>query len=221
MKKILKILLVFLFVFVLTGCSSKSAKDFKKEYESLNGKETSSGKINRTLNIPQNNPYEKVSSSKILEMINNKESFYVYFGDSLCPWCRSVIEKSIEVAKKQKVKKIYYVKIWDENGNEILRSKYKLNDQNEPEIVTKGTDDYYKLLASFDKLLSDYNLTSSTGEKISVGEKRIFAPNFIYVENGIAKRLVDGTSSKQKDSREKLTKEILADEEKIFKEFFK
>ena len=52
-------------------------------------------------------------------MIENKETFYVYFGDELCPWCRSVIEKFIEVAKKNDVKKVYYVKIWDDDHNEI------------------------------------------------------------------------------------------------------
>ena len=56
--------------------------------------------------------------------------------------------------------------------------------------------------------------------KISVGEKRIFAPNYIYVEKGTAKKLIAGTSDLQKNSRDELTKEILEDEEKIFQNFF-
>ena len=219
MKKIC--LFAIALLVILTGCTNKNALDFKKEYEALNGKENASGKVHRTINISEDNPYEKVSSKKILELIGNKETFYVYFGDEMCPWCRSVIEKSIEVAKKNNIKKIYYVKIWDSEGNEVLRSKYKLNDSNEPELVQKGTDDYYELLKKFDKVLADFTLSTKTGEKINVNEKRIYAPNFIYVEKGVPIKIVEGISDKQKDSREDLTKEILKDEEDLFNKFFK
>ena len=57
-------------------------------------------------------------------------------------------------------------------------------------------------------------------ETISTGEKRIYAPNFMYIEKGEIKRLVTGKSELQKDSREELTKEMLEDEDKIFNEFF-
>lgn len=219
MKKIC--LFAIALLVILTGCTNKNALDFKKEYEALNGKENASGKVHRTISISEDNPYEKVSSKMILELIDNKETFYVYFGDEMCPWCRSVIEKSIEVAKKNNIKKIYYVKIWDSEGNEVLRSKYKLNDSNEPELVQKGTDDYYELLKKFDKVLADFTLSTKTGEKINVNEKRIYAPNFIYVEKGVPIKIVEGISDKQKDSREDLTKEILKDEEDLFNKFFK
>ena len=219
MKKIC--LFAIALLVILTGCTNKNALDFKKEYEALNGKENASGKVHRTISISEDNPYEKVSSKMILELIDNKETFYVYFGDEMCPWCRSVIEKSIEVAKKNNINKIYYVKIWDSEGNEVLRSKYKLNDSNEPELVQKGTDDYYELLKKFDKVLADFTLSTKTGEKINVNEKRIYAPNFIYVEKGVPIKIVEGISDKQKDSREDLTKEILKDEEDLFNKFFK
>ena len=160
-------------------------------------------------------------AKELLEKIDNKETFYVYFGDELCPWCRSVIEKFIEVANKNKIKKVYYIKIWDKDGNEVLRSKYKLNDNNEIEEVQKGTDEYIKLLTTFDSLLSDYTLKDKDGKEVPVNEKRIYAPNFIYVKDGKGVKLVEGISEKQTDSREELTKEMLEDEEKIFNEFFK
>lgn len=220
MKKKLIILSLMLFMFLLGGCGSKEPNQFKIDYESLNGKESSSGKIYRTITIDEDNPFEKVEASKIVEMINNKETFYVYFGDELCPWCRSVIEKFIEVSKNKNIKKVYYVKIWDKEGTEILRSKFKLNESGELENVIKGTDDYYKLLTAFDSLLSPYTLTDSEGNKVETGEKRIFAPNFIYVENGVPVKLVEGISSKQTDSRGELTDEILKDEEEEFVKFF-
>ena len=222
-KKVFLILILFIGLFV-TGCSAnnKDALKFKEEYEKINGDKTSySDNKYRTLKIDKNNPYVYSSAKEILEKINNKETFYVYFGSSYCPWCRSVIEKSIESAQKNNIKKIYYVDIWNGFHNEILRDTYKLNDKNEAEKEKDGTKEYYKLLEKFDNLLEDYTLTTDDGEKVKVGEKRIFAPDFIYVENGVAKRITSATSENQKDADAKLTKEILKDEEKSFDNFFK
>ena len=222
-KKVFLILILFISLLV-TGCSAnnKDALKFKEEYEKINGDKTSySDNKYRTLKIDKNNPYVYSSAKEILEKINNKETFYVYFGSSYCPWCRSVIEKSIESAQKNNIKKIYYVDIWNGFHNEILRDTYKLNDKNEAEKEKDGTKEYYKLLEKFDNLLEDYTLTTDDGEEVKVGEKRIFAPDFIYVENGVAKRITSATSENQKDADAKLTKEILKDEEKSFDNFFK
>ena len=222
-KKVFLILILFISLFV-TGCSAnnKDALKFKEEYEKINGDKTSySDNKYRTLKIDKNNPYVYSSAKEILEKINNKETFYVYFGSSYCPWCRSVIEKSIESAQKNNIKKIYYVDIWNGFHNEILRDTYKLNDKNEAEKEKDGTKEYYKLLEKFDNLLEDYTLTTDDGEELKVGEKIIFAPDFIYVENGVAKRITSATSENQKDADAKLTKEILKDEEKSFDNFFK
>lgn len=222
-KKVFLILILFIGLFV-TGCSTnnKDALKFKEEYEKINGDKTSySDNKYRTLKIDKNNPYVYSSAKEILEKINNKETFYVYFGSSYCPWCRSVIEKSIESAQKNNIKKIYYVDMWNGFHNEILRDTYKLNDENEATKEKDGTKEYYKLLEKFDNLLEDYTLTTDDGEEVKVGEKRIFAPDFIYVENGVAKRITSATSENQKDADAKLTKEILKDEEKSFNNFFK
>lgn len=224
-KKVFLILILFLFIgLFVTGCSAnnKDALKFKEEYEKINGDKTSySDNKYRTLKIDKNNPYVYSNAKEILEKINNKETFYVYFGSSYCPWCRSVIEKSIETAEKNNIKKIYYVDIWNGFHNEILRDTYKLNDENEVEKEKDGTKEYYKLLEKFDNLLEDYTLTTDDGEEVKVGEKRIFAPDFIYVENGVAKKITSATSEKQKDADAKLTQEILKDEENSFNDFFK
>ena len=220
-KRVLLSILLIVVLFTFSGCATKESKEFKKEYEALNGQVNASGKEHRTVKISRNNPFVKVDASKIVEMIENKETFYVYFGDELCPWCRSVIEKAIEVAKKKNIYVIYYVKIWDKDGQEILRDKYAINDENNIEEIKSGTESYTKLLEYFDPMLSEYTLTESDGSSIEVGEKRIYAPNYIYVEDGEIKKLVEGISEKQADSREELTKEMLDDEEKIFNDFFK
>lgn len=223
MKKNINIILILgLFLVMLTGCTkmqnNKKALEFKEEYEALNKSDDSSIEY-RIVNIPEDNPYYKISPEQVLKKIENKETFYLYVGDSLCPWCRSVIEKSIEVAKKNNIEKIYYIDIWDEEGNEIFRDKYVLQNNNPVKIV-EGTKEYNKLLDYFDKLLDDYTLTDSNGEEMSMGEKRIYAPNYFYVENGIAIKMVEGISENQESSIDELTQEILQDEEKIFEEFF-
>lgn len=193
---------------------------FKKDYESVNGKENSHGKINRVVSIPEDNPFVITDANDIVQRIENKETFYVYFGSKLCPWCRSTIEKAIMMAKERGIAKIYYVDIWDDEGNEIVRDKYVLDDNNKATLEKAGISAYSKLLTYFDALLRDYTLTDASGNVIEVGEKRIYAPNYVYVEKGVIKKLVTGISDKQTDSRGELTPEILADEEEIFSDFF-
>ena len=219
MKKVLLIILVCLLI--LTGCKkdNKYALEFKEEYESLNGLLNKNGKEHRTITINEDNPYIKTTPEEIVKMINNNETFFLYVGDSLCPWCRSVLEKSIEVAKKYNIEKIYYIEIWDDEGNEILRDKYELTPTLTKTI--EGTESYKFLLEKFDSVLEEYTVTDTEGHKISTEEKRIFAPNYFYIRDGKVLKMVDGISEKQTDSREELTKDMLDDEEQEFESLFK
>ena len=224
MKKVLTLILLFIVVIGLTACK-KEKKDnygleFKNEYEALNGELNKRGTEYRKISIDEDNPYIKVTPEKIVEMINNKETFYLYVGDAMCPWCRSVLEKSIEVAKKYDIDKIYYIEIWDDEGNEILRDRYELQN-GEIVKVSDGIDAYNTLVETFDSVLSDYTLKDEAGNQIEVGEKRIYAPNYFYVKNGEVKKMIEGISEKQTDPMEDLTDEILDDEEKQFTEIFK
>ena len=224
MKKIISLILILVVAITLTACNSeKSNKDalaFKEEYESLNGKKNKKGTEYRKIDIDDENPYVKVSAEKIVEMINNKETFYLYVGDSMCPWCRSVLEESIEVARDNEIEKIYYIEIWDDEGNEILRDKYELKD-GKINKVSDGTKAYKELLKKFDKVLSNYTLKDEDKNEIEVGEKRIFAPNYFYIENGKVKKMIEGISEKQVDPYEVLTDDILDDEEEQFEDLFK
>ena len=219
MKKFRFIIILLIGILLFTGCSNKNALKFKNDYESINGKEIGENKY-REVSIDKENPFVEVDAKMIVEMIENDETFYVYFGDKKCPWCRSVIEKAIKVSKDYGVDTIYYVSIWDDDFNEILRDKYKLDDKGKVEKVSDGTKEYTKLLKAFDSLLSDYTLTDNNKKEVKVGEKRIYAPNFIYVSEGKAVKMTEGISDKQKDSNQELSDEILDDEEKLFKEFF-
>ena len=170
MKKVIAVIVLGL---ILVGCTfaSDASLKFKSDYESLNGKTSKSGKGHREVYIEPNNPFKEINTKDLVKKIENKETFYVYFGDKLCPWCRSVIEKAIEVAKENKIKKIYYIPIWDDDGNEILRDKYEIKDGKLVKTVD-GTKEYYKFLKYFDKVLSNYTLTDDKGNKIDTDEKR-------------------------------------------------
>ena len=219
MKNKVLLLIILLSTVALTACGKKDAITFKNDYETLNGTTNASGKIHRTIEIPKDNPIVISNAKEIVKMIQNGKTFYVYFGSTLCPWCRSVIEKALEVAKNNDIKKIYYVDIWDSEGNEILRDKYNLDDNNKPVKVVDGTREYTQLLAYFDDLLDDYTYKLED-KTLTYGEKRIYAPTFIYVSEGKATRMTTGISSLQTDSRGELTDEILDEEEQAFEEFF-
>ena len=83
-----------------------------------------------------------------------------------------------------------------------------------------GVDSYYKMLEYFNDFLRDYEITTNAGDSMSTGEKRIYAPNFVFINKGKITRLVSGMSKLQNDSREELTDEMLKEEETIFNEFF-
>lgn len=144
-------------------------------------------------------------------MINNKETFIVYFGFAECPWCRSVIPTLIDVASDLEVDKIYYVDI--KNIRDTLGLDNNLN------VITKvkGTNDYYALLELLKEILDDYNLIDENGNAIATGEKRIYAPSIISIINGEAKKLETGISDKQTDGNMELTEEMKNDTYNKFK----
>lgn len=230
-NKIVILLIMIITVFSLTACNEKKEEKnnereateeslaFKKDYEELNGQKGRNDVAYRDVKISENNVFVEVAPEEVLNMISSGETFYVYFGSRLCPWCRSVIEKADEISKANGIEKIYYVDIWGEEGNEIFRDKYEIID-GVPKRIIEGTQAYYEFLKLFDEYLRDYELTSNAGDPVSTGEKRIYAPNYIYIEKGQIKKLVTGKSSLQKDSREELTEEMLKEEEEIFDKFF-
>jgi len=222
MKKIIKILLVIVMVFTLTSCTKKDSVLFKENYESLNGKTNANGKEYRTVSIPKKNPIVLSNASEIIEKIENKDTFYVYFGSTICPWCRSSIEKALEIANDNEIDKIYYVDIWDDSANEILRDKYTLDDNGNAVKIVDGTEEYFKLLEYLDSILPDYTYAANRngGSQLNVDEKRIYIPLFVYIAKGVPVRSTGGISDKQTDSREELTEEILKDEETLFEDFF-
>ncbi|MBR4672219.1 MAG: hypothetical protein IKO78_03330 [Bacilli bacterium] len=224
-KKVLISLLLLVSLISFTGCfdnkkENKVALAFKNDYEELNGKTNKSGKEHRTISISEDNRFVEITMEELMKKIDSGDSFYVYFGSRLCPWCRSVIEMADKVSRENDIEKVYYIDIWDDEGNELIRDKYTIDENNKLVLEKEGTEEYKKLLELFGSLLRDYTLTDNNGDEVAVGEKRIYAPNYFYINKGKAVRMITGKSDTQKDAREELTEEMLKDEEEKFDKFF-
>ena len=221
-NKYLLIMLVIMTLFIVTDCGNKKTLEFKKEYEDVNGKTIRENIKYRTLNIDEDNPYIKTTIEEIEKKINNKESFYLYVGDSLCPWCRSGLEKMIEVAKNENIKEIYYIDFWDDNHNEILRDLYEVSIQNGKATFTKTQDakpGYNTLLNAVSSFVQDYTITKD-GVEYNVGVKRIYGGDHFYFDKGICKTYVSLRSDKLANANDPLTEEVLNDQESKFTMFF-
>lgn len=205
MKKYLLLIIILVLCIVSVGCNKEKsdAQKFKEEYESINNKlNEKSNKKNRKISIPKDNPFVYATAEEITKKIEKKESFIVYFGFSECPWCRSVLEQLIKVAKEKKVDKIYYVDILNIRDTKEIDSKGNIT------TTKEGTKAYKKLIQQLESVLEEYTLTDKDDNKIEVGEKRIYAPNIVAIANGEAFQLETGISEKLKDPYAKLTKEI-------------
>lgn len=174
---------------------------FKEEYEKLNGKKNDQGKKYREITIDSKNKIVYKTTEEVLDLIDKKKSFVLYFGFDTCPWCRSVVPTLASISKELN-QKVYYIDVKD------IRDTYELDDDNKPKLVKKGSKDYSKLLEKLEPVLEDYTLPDGDNNEIEVGEKRIYAPNIISVINGEAKELTTGISDKQTEGYMKLTKEM-------------
>ena len=226
-KKLLVVLLLVLGVFTLTGCDKKVKREeglaFKREYEALNGQTTASGKEWRSLNISEYNPMIKVSDTDIANKIENKETFYLYVGDPLCPWCRSGLQKFVDIAVDRKIKDIYYIDFWDDNHNEILRDLYtvEVNKKGKPTFTKtrEANPEYSKILEAVKDFVQDYTIDKD-GKTYNVGVKRIFGGDHFYFKDGKCTKYMSLRSDKLAGAFDELTKEVLDDQEKVFTEFF-
>lgn len=196
-------------VLIITGCSYEKeekindAIKFKNEYEKLNGEKVTGTEYSvRELNIPSNNPIVYAEANDIITMMDNGDTFVVYFGFSSCPWCRSVLPILLDVANDLKIEKIYYVDVAD------IRDKLDVNDEGKVITVKEGSEGYIGLLNRLDSVLDKYVLEYN-GKKIDTKEKRIYAPNVVSIVNGVAKELETGISDEQDNPYMELTDSMI------------
>ena len=186
---------------VISNNSQTDGIKFKEEYEKLNGKKNDQGKKYREITIDSKNKMVYKTTEEVLNLIDKKKSFVLYFGFDTCPWCRSVVPTLASISKELN-QEVYYIDVKD------IRDTFELDDDNKPKLVKKSSKDYSKLLEKLEPVLEDYTLTDSDNNEIKVGEKRIYAPSIVSVIDGKAKELTTGISDKQTDGYMKLTKEM-------------
>lgn len=204
-KRSIFVIVALVILLIITGCSYEKETDvtdalkFKEEYESVNGNKVD-GSENRVreLSISEDNPIVYAEANDIISMMDNGETFVVYFGFNTCPWCRSVLPVLLEVADDLDIKKIYYVDVKD------IRDKLEVDDDGNVITTKEGSEGYIGLLARLDDVLEDYTLEYN-GKEVKTGEKRIYAPNVVSVVNGEAKELETGISDEQDDPYMELT----------------
>ena len=220
MKRYVQAAITFLSIFCLLICVfnnreknfATDGERFQYEYESVNGKRDDYGEKMRNLSISAENPMVYESYEGVIERIEGKETFVVYFGYAKCPWCRGAMEAILNSAKQCNVNTIYYVDVYNS------RDLYELKDGNAVQ-KKKGENGYVRLLTLLENVLSDYELANEDGTLLNVGEKRIYAPNLIVVKEGKPIGIA-ADSSLFTDPYGTITEEISLDMQKIYNELF-
>lgn len=118
-----------------------------------NNKESDSYKFSKEYSISEDNVFVYKSKEDILKIMKNGTGV-VYLGFPECPWCKEYVIYLNEVAKENKLDKIYYYNI--------------LNDR-------KDNTDFYKEVVS---------LLSGNLQYDDEGNERIYVPNVSFHVNG-------------------------------------
>ena len=192
---------------------------FEKEFESLNDVLVAEDRTYLSININNPNPIKYIDGKSLIEKIDNKETFLVYFGYAKCPWCRTVIENMLSQAKEYNIENIYYLNIED------IRDEYILNENNELFLNKEATEEYKVLLEKLDALLDVYQpleYLNAKGETIVVpiNEKRIYGPTLMFIKEGIPTLKTTGIPENINDPYQYLSDEMREESKEYFNTIF-
>ena len=158
-KKNKKLYTIIGIVVLVLACSI----GFYKVFTSIGNKETDAEKFASEYSIDNDNVFVYKTLEEINKILKNGTGI-VYLGFPECPWCKGYVPYLNEVAKKEKLDKIYYFNILKDRKN--------------------NTDDYKKTV----ELLKDYLKYDDEGNK------RIYVPAVIAVNKGKIVGFDDETS---------------------------
>ena len=217
MKKVL--ILIICMLFVLTGCSN-DGKEFAEKYESMNGKKSVHGDIFRTIELSDDNVFVKTTIEDVAKMIRNKETFYLYVGDEMCPWCRATIESADQVSRELGIEKIYYLELWDDDHKELFRDQLEIMADGSIKTIIPQSEDYKLLVSLGGTLLKKYELFDANRNMQIYDEYRVYGANYFYVLNGELKRFTTSITPKLTDKFMDLTDEIREEQKEEYEKFF-
>ncbi len=192
--------------------ATESSKEFKKQYESLNGTKNSDEKDYLTVSLKENNPVQIKTDEEILDVLE-KGTGVIYFGFNSCPWCRSMVETLIQSFDDNNLENLYYVDVKDIRSSFEVKSKKVVN-------TKEGTEAYYGILEYLDEYLSEYKITSNKKE-YDTKEKRLYAPTVVVVKDGEIVGFHEGTVSSQTDPWLGLNDDEKKELKTIFDDLFK
>ncbi len=217
-NKIILIAIIILTVLVLILCGYSlinkknnltDAQKFRNEYMELNDQVNSDNVEYPMVNISEDNTVIYANEKKVIEILE-KGSGVIYFGFNSCPWCRTLVNPLIDVAKEMN-ENIYYLDIKD------IRSMFEIVD-GDIENIKKGSEGYYKILSLLDEYLDEYYLTDENYTDYDTLEKRIYAPTLIAVKDGLVTDMHVGTIDSQESGYDKLEAGQLKELKQIIKD---
>lgn len=204
MKKVITAIII---MFIICGCTVnfKSGLKFKKLIEQENSSY-------RKVTIKEDNPFEIIDIDSLINKFKKEESFYLLVGSNKDNQTRSTLETFIEVAKEEKLNKIYYIDITDYRDELAL--------ENEEVIVINNGDIRYQYLLDYlkDKTVP-YILHDKFGNPGLGNEGRIYDGTYFHVVNGKAISTTTGTSVLQDNYTDDLTNEQIKDQKNVIREF--
>ena len=174
----------------------------QEEYASLNEQiNERNKKTYPSVNLSDKNPFLYKSLDEVVSILEHGTGI-IYFGFKSCPWCRSMLPILEEAASSKNIGEIYYLDI------ESIRDVLSLDENNKVITEKEGSPNYYKILELLQDYLSDYSLLGKDGKtRIATGEKRLYAPTVVAVQNGSVKGFHENTVKTQKDGYSPLKEE--------------
>ncbi len=167
-------------------------RNFKKEYESLNGKNNSNEEILKNVSIIEDNNIEYVTLSEAVKLLK-EDTGVMYFAYPTNQKSRIVSPILVNAASNTSLEKIYYLNVRpnDDEASDI-RDSFAVN-KKKAQKNKDADEDYYELLKILDKYLPKYTLTTSSGDVVNTGEKRLNVPTIITFEKGVIGTYIEGT----------------------------
>ncbi len=206
---IVTILLFFAGIFgslgILNSHEKSDAQRFKEEYESYND-QVVQNQTYPNVSISLDNPIHYQSDDDIVRFMEHGTGI-IYFGFPTCPWCRTLVPILLSASESTNFHDVYYVNVAD------IRDTRILDDNGEVVVTKEGTNGYHAILEKLDSYLKDYLLTDENGKSVNTGEKRLYAPTVVGIQEGRIVGVHEGTIDSQKSGFQKLTSK---EEEELF-----
>ncbi len=175
------------------------ASKFRTEYMELNDKVNESlDVLYPTVSISENNTVKYTTPKDLVKLLESGTGV-IYIGFPTCPWCRTLVPILTSLAE-EKNEIIYYADISD------IKSIFKVS-KGKVKQTKSGSKEYYRMLELLDEFLEDYSITDDENNSYLTGEKRIYNPTLIAVNNGKITSVHVGTVSSQTSGYDKLNDE--------------